>query len=358
MTLSVAAKDFKEMMIKAIQREYEVAKARSFGDKKNQALKGEFQNQSGSNFVYAFEDITGSPPEEGMKVAFTVESKSCAGKYLGEANSQYLFEVEENYGKHIAQANISSDPLFLIEKQVEILKDDSLYENLVALESVGIGSNVQISSCNPKSIFAEGLNLQQKNALQVTGEKAITYIWGPPGTGKTTTMGSIVAALAELGKRVLLISNTNLAVDTALERCLDRYSLVERITPGLMLRFGNPIKQEIVEKYGDQIDLEKILAEAIEPIQEKILKLTRNLQKIKDEIEIIENEKREFKLHADATRLLKKAEKELKNSEYELHEIAKLLPTLTRKIVDLENELQESEAKNALSRMFSSKLYP
>ena len=48
----------------------------------------------------------------------------------------------------------------------------------------------------------------------------------------------------------------------------------------------------------------------------------------------------------------------MKDSEYELHEIAKLLPTLTRKIVDLENELQESEAKNALSRMFSSKRNP
>ena len=63
-------------------------------------------------------------------------------------------------------------------------------------------------------------------------------------------MGSLVAALAELGQKVLLISNTNLAVDTALERCLDRFKLVSPISEGLMLRLGNPVKPEIKDKYG------------------------------------------------------------------------------------------------------------
>jgi superfamily I DNA and/or RNA helicase len=358
LTLTIAAKDFKERLNKAIQREYEVAKARSFGDKKNQLLHGVFQKNSGGNYVYSFQDMSGTPPEEGMKVAFTVEQKSAPGKYLGEVESQFLFEVENDFGKIIPLASITSDPLFLIEKQVEILKEDSYFENQVALASIGIGESPAVDACNPKTVFAEELNLQQKNALQVAGSMPITYIWGPPGTGKTTTMGSIVAALAELNKRVLLISNTNLAVDTALERCLDRYSLVEEVQPGLMLRFGKPVKPEIIEKYGTQIDLDGILAKAIEPIQKEILKQTRTLQKIKDELEVIETEKQEFKFHADSTRLLNKAEKELESTESSLNEIKKSKPVLKTRIKELEIELKESEAKNAISRIFSSKRNP
>ena len=74
-------------------------------------------------------------------------------------------------------------------------------------------------------------------------------MFGPPGTGKTTTMGSIVAALASLGQKVLLVSNTNLAIDTALERCLDRFNDVKELTGGEMLRLGTMVKPELIKKY-------------------------------------------------------------------------------------------------------------
>ena len=59
---------------------------------------------------------------------------------------------------------------------------------------------------HPKSIFAKDLNRLQTEALNTSGDNSVAYIWGPPGTGKTTTMGSLVAALTELGQKVLLIS--------------------------------------------------------------------------------------------------------------------------------------------------------
>lgn len=358
MTLSVEAKIFKEKMNSAIQREYEVAKARSFGDKRNQILNGKLVQQGDSKYLYEFMDITGNPPEEGMKIVFTVDKKTSPGKYLGETESKFLFEVEDNFGEDVPVANISSDPLFLVERQVELLKDESLFENQLALASIGIGKSARVELCNPKKIFAENLNLQQKNALQVAGENAITYIWGPPGTGKTTTMGSIVAALAELGKKVLLISNTNLAVDTALERCLDRYSIVAEIKPGLMLRFGKSVKQEIIDKYSSAIDLETILAREIEPLQLEISKKTRLLANIKDALEDINREKEEFKIHADSTRVLNLAAKELADAESELKAISQKKTQYKLRLSELALELKISEEKNAISRVFSGMRNP
>jgi hypothetical protein len=46
----------------------------------------------------------------------------------------------------------------------------------------------------------------------------LLLVWGPPGTGKTTTITEIVAAHAERGERVLLTSHANRAVDNVLER--------------------------------------------------------------------------------------------------------------------------------------------
>ena len=46
----------------------------------------------------------------------------------------------------------------------------------------------------------------------------VSYLWGPPGTGKTTTIGCMLASVLEQDPeaRILLLSNTNVAVDQAL----------------------------------------------------------------------------------------------------------------------------------------------
>ena len=356
--LSVQAQEFKEKIGAAIAREFEVATELSTGEKKNQVRDGIRERQKGSSFIYVFNELSGTPPEEGMKVSFTVGDKKSQGRYLGEANSQYQFELEDDFGPTIDVASIGSDPLFLIEKQVELLKNDALFENQVALASLGLAENPSVTSCHPKSIFAEGLNRHQADALNVAGENAVTYIWGPPGTGKTTTMGSLVAALAELGQKVLLISNTNLAVDTALERCLDRFKLVSPISEGLMLRLGNPVKPEIMDKYGPLIDLDEILRRAVAPIQDEIIKCSSNLQKLKDKTEDLESAKSEFRTHANATKILDKASKELVNLEIELKESKKKITDSKARIKSLESELAESEAKNAVSRFFGSTRNP
>jgi superfamily I DNA and/or RNA helicase len=356
--LSAQAKDFKEKIGAAIAREFEVATELSTGERKNQVRDGIQDRQKGSSFIYVFNELTGTPPEEGMKVSFSVGEKKSQGRYLGEVDSQYQFELEDDFGPTIEVANIGSDPLFLIEKQVELLKNDALFENQVALASLGLTEYPPVASCHPKSIFAEGLNRHQADALNVAGENAVTYIWGPPGTGKTTTMGSLVAALAELGQKVLLISNTNLAVDTALERCLDRFKLVSPVSEGLMLRLGNPVKPEIKDKYGSLIDLDDILRKKVAPIQEEITKCSSTLQKLKDKTEDLETAKSEFRTHVNATKILDKQTKELEKLEQEIRDSKKIIVDSKARIKSLEVELAESEAKSAVSRFFGATRNP
>lgn len=68
----------------------------------------------------------------------------------------------------------------------------------------------------------------QKAAIRAALENDITYIWGPPGTGKTTVIGQIIYELYTRGRSVLLVSHTNTAVDGAIEKADKTYTETKR----------------------------------------------------------------------------------------------------------------------------------
>ena len=76
-------------------------------------------------------------------------------------------------------------------------------------------------------------NYSQKQAIEAALKDRVSIIEGPPGTGKTTTILSIVANLVVRGKRVVVISKNNSAIDNIKEE-LDALNL-----PPFYLRQGN-----------------------------------------------------------------------------------------------------------------------
>src|SRR4029453_7642231 len=65
----------------------------------------------------------------------------------------------------------------------------------------------------------------------------------PPGTGKTTVTAAAIAQLVREGHSVLLVSNTNVAVDNAIQRA------AEEVQPpqGQLLRVGRPDLPEVAD---------------------------------------------------------------------------------------------------------------
>lgn len=49
-----------------------------------------------------------------------------------------------------------------------------------------------------------------------------TYLWGPPGTGKTYTLSRIINSMYRKKKRVLVVSHSNAAVDVLMNEALVR----------------------------------------------------------------------------------------------------------------------------------------
>ena len=358
MAISTRAATLKQEMGAALNKELEIARKASSGERANEVKDGVQTRKKGNSFVYEFEELTGYPPDEGVQVSFTVGEKTSKGRYLGEINSKFVFEFDDDLGANIAQGAIVSDPLFLLEKQISILSTDGPFESQVALSSIGLAEYLSVDSLSPNKSFMDGLNQLQSDALEVVAKNSVTYIWGPPGTGKTTTMGSIVAALASLGQKVLLVSNTNLAIDTALERCLDRFSDVKELNGGEMLRLGTMVKPELIKKYSARIDLDTLFEIEVVPLRKKIDTISSALSKKKNKISDLLETQREYDRHLEKSLGSAKAEEKVNGLREDLKKAKKEIPALKLRITELEAEFTQANSKSGIGRMFSKSRNP
>ena len=76
----------------------------------------------------------------------------------------------------------------------------------------------------------------QKRAVSACCSAGLQLVWGPPGTGKTFVIAAAISHLVASGQRVLLVSNNNIAVDTALYEAL---SILRTTGEGQAIRIGN-----------------------------------------------------------------------------------------------------------------------
>ena len=84
------------------------------------------------------------------------------------------------------------------------------------------GSHQEMAVPSFTKLLDTEYNSEQISAIGKTlCENSFTCILGPPGTGKTSVIAEIASQLAATGKRVLISSQSNLAVDNALEKVLD-----------------------------------------------------------------------------------------------------------------------------------------
>lgn len=95
---------------------------------------------------------------------------------------------------------------------------------------------VALADLTPTARGGRELNPGQRDAVvKAMSAPDLCLIQGPPGTGKTTVIADICLRSALAGQRVLVASQTNLAVDNALARLAD--------TPAVRrLRLGDPSK--------------------------------------------------------------------------------------------------------------------
>lgn len=65
-----------------------------------------------------------------------------------------------------------------------------------------------------------------------------TYVWGPPGTGKSYNLSRIISAHYQKGKSVLVLAHSNAAVDVLMSEVTKQIEKKKKWTPGEIVRYG------------------------------------------------------------------------------------------------------------------------
>jgi len=129
-------------------------------------------------------------------------------------------------------------PWFLYEKLINVL-DELGEENYSAERALALFGKVR-PKIYQRSLVRDhpGLNASQLAAVQLCSDSDLSFVWGPPGTGKTTTLAHIVSELMAQDMRVLVLSTTNAALDQALAKMAEKVEMVEAINAGKIVRIG------------------------------------------------------------------------------------------------------------------------
>lgn len=216
--------------------------------------EGRVVARTNQRLVYAFSVRGSVDAADGTRCRLLFDTESFDCEIVSNSGTSIRVAAPWHVPEHQGEARLRLDASFLLNMQIRYLdevvspgwhfnREAALALTLPVEATLGEGSGSRQHDEEPAAFGAE-LNQEQINAVTLARRRGVSWVWGPPGTGKTTTVAEIVRALAQDGLRVLVVSNTNTALDTALERTL--VSMGDSAKAGSVIRVGDPVHEHLV----------------------------------------------------------------------------------------------------------------
>jgi superfamily I DNA and/or RNA helicase len=307
---------------------------------------------------------------QGLEVEIGIEC--FCGQYISEAKLQtnlwYLLELLKK--KFAEMQNATNNAVSLSEalfNNQSVTKTE--FDNILSCRNCGTKNRIgnrattsQIPLCGkckheirPQySSSAKPPNDSQKKAIDNSFFSQIAVIWGPPGTGKTKTIAQAIEAHLNAGRRVLLVSHANAAVDEALEDVAEQLKTTPFYNEGKLVRLGIPQSghlEKLIEKYP-LVFLDNIASKLGESLSTEKIKLETERDRIEG---ILDQYGKAYHL----TQLFRTLSAELGALRTELSDLNKKVSVVKDEIKRIEqmqrmsrNKLIEAKSAGAFRRFF------
>jgi len=188
-----------------------------------------------------------------------------------------------------------------------------------------------IRECN------DSLSSEQWAAIKSILCNDLSYVWGPPGTGKTKyVLAKVVYAMTNQRQKSLVLASTNLAVDNALASVLED----KKLPRDKVARLGIPSK-DFLEMYPECCE-QRAFEYEIRDLNKKIQNLTDERKAVEEMKKLTSNLKRN-------TTQLRVCEEAFPEKQDLFKNISHIVETHARRVQTLEAELEA--ARNTLSEM-------
>jgi DNA-directed RNA polymerase subunit RPC12/RpoP len=216
----------------------EVNHLKEHGGERHTLRKGSLLTRGQNEAVYLFHLSADLFLPDGAPVRFVFQGEEDRGEIITADNQELILRLPY-LGRDVEQLDIYSEPWELLE---------SLNARLDEIAEVK-SKRVRIKRLMTGEAPVKHTEKKPENALHEvilrSHYNAVTYIWGPPGTGKTYTLSRIAASHYRRGKKILILSHSNAAVDVlmlALTSYVEEKKLFKR---GAVIRYGTSRNEQI-----------------------------------------------------------------------------------------------------------------
>jgi hypothetical protein len=152
-----------------------------------------------------------------------------------------------------APAALVVAPWFLYDRLHGALERIDPESHGVALGLTLFGKSPPARSATTLRRDHAALDASQRAAVQLCSDSNLAFVWGPPGTGKTVTLTGVIEELLAQGKRILLASTTNAAIDEVLAKLSRQPWFTAAIDAGEAIRLGRSTAETFGAELGDVV---------------------------------------------------------------------------------------------------------
>lgn len=215
----------------------EINYLRSDGGKRQRIFGGQMIEKRGGVYLYSFESDSELNYPNGTQITLWVNPKSIAGTIICCEDITITFALTSELEGLTGAIEFSAEPWKLMS---------ALIDRLQGMQSMRVSPITKALICDGRKNIVHGTEIVkgQNNALKMALTQPITFIWGPPGTGKTETLAKIALKHIQRGSRVLMLSYSNVSVDGAIQRV---FKLDDNPVPGKLLRYGYARDEAILQ---------------------------------------------------------------------------------------------------------------
>lgn len=257
------------------------------GGNVTKVFDGKYIREVPHGFIYLFHLENFLATVDDSPAEIEIDSQRLPAQILMTQGLEVHICVEKYCGENIAEAKLFTNLWFLLEL---LKRKFEASENIEAQFKIsdalfsGDSSSFPITENNKALRFSPSEHHpdeSQNKAINSSYHNPLSIIWGPPGTGKTTTIAKAIEAHLNAGRKVLLVSHANNAVDQALLDIAKQMRNTSFYNDGELVRLGIPTEPSILSEF--EKDYEMVLMDKIAAkLGESLIKERDQLLKSKD----------------------------------------------------------------------------
>ena len=205
------------------------------GGKKYKVSNGKYLGFWSSMYSYVFELETELYISDDAPITVSIGEFKYTGTVLMCEDFEIIVLLEKNVGERINSAYINVEPWKLLEMLEEKLDRVIGVHGKLAKNIVQNGPS--LATKKPIEEIEKG----QDAVISRVKNEPVTIVWGPPGTGKSYTMATLTRDFLREGKSVLLVSHSNVSVDSVCQKIYQQMidnNEKDALDKGSVLRYG------------------------------------------------------------------------------------------------------------------------